>query len=118
MAGLGFKHGSLSNPFAFRHEGRPVACAVHGGDFTSTGPTSKLNILEAEVRRKYGLKAGAGLGPGGDGDKEGTILNRVVRWCLGSVEHGADPRQAGEFIHEGGLEPAKPVVTPCLEPTT
>ena len=45
------------------------------------------------------------------------ITNRVVRWCLDSLEYEADPRQAEKLIHEIGLEGAKPVVTPGIKPT-
>ena len=41
---------------------------------------------------KYWPNVGVRLGPGGGDDEEGTVLNRVVRWCEKSIEYEADPR--------------------------
>ena len=68
-------------------------------------------VRQRYVRAKYELKAGGRSGPGGKDDKEGTTLNRVIRWCLDALEHGADPMQAEKLVYELGLAGAKPVVT-------
>lgn len=116
LVAMGFKQG-LSNPCIFRHPEWKVACAVHGGCFTITGPADKLVTVENLLRQRYELKVGGRLGPGGKDDKEGMVLNRIVRWCLDSVECEADPRQAEKLVHEIGLEGAKPAVTPGTKPT-
>ena len=71
-----------------------------------------------ELETKYELKEGARLGPGSRDDKEGRILNRVVRWTTEGLEYEADPRQAERLLEEIELtgEGVKGVVTPSVKP--
>ena len=96
----------MSSPCVFRHRSRQVVCAVHGDDFTFVGPRDELEQVEEEMKKRYQLTRGAFMGPGAEDDKEGMVLNRVVRWCGDRVEYEADPRQAEELIYELGLEGA------------
>ena len=52
------------------------------------------------------------MGPGPADDKEGTILNRIVRWTDDGIEWEADPRQSEKLVSECGLDGAKGVATP------
>ena len=63
------------------------------------------------------LKVGGRLDPGEKHGKEATIVNRVMRWCEGSIEYEADPRQAENLVYALGLEGAKSVVTLGLKAT-
>ena len=47
----------------------------------------------------------------------GRVLNRIPRWCDGSIEYKCDPRQAEKLIAECGLERSKPVATPGVKAT-
>lgn len=105
---LGPKQG-LSSPRVSRQRLTGVICAVHGGDFTFVGPTDELIKVENKMMEKYQLTKGAFRGPGEGDDKEGVVLNRVVRWCENSTEYEADPRQAEEFVYEWGSGGAKSV---------
>ena len=46
------------------------------------------------LKRKHELKEAARLGPGASDDKEGRVLNRIIRWTKEGLEYEADPRQA------------------------
>ena len=92
-----------------------MVCAVHGDDFTFVGPRDDLEKIEEQMKEKYQLTRGAFLGPGPQDDKEGMVLNRVVRWCEDRIEYEADPRQAEKFVYELGLEGATSLVTPGIK---
>ena len=51
------------------------------------------------ARRNKSVKLGR-LGPGPNDDKEGRILNRVVRWGPGGLSYEADPRHAEKLIKD------------------
>ena len=76
---------------------------MHGGDFTTAGPKSSLDKFVAELRKKYELKEATRLGPAPEDDKEGRVLNRIVRWTSSGLEYEADPRQVERLLEEIGL---------------
>ena len=78
----------------FFHPGRRLVTSVHGDDLTTAGPKQSLDWYEAELSNAYELSTGGRLGPGDTDCKEGTVLNRVIRWCSSGLEYEADPRQA------------------------
>ena len=84
MKSIGFTQGEAS-ACIFVHGSRGIACSVHGDDFTSTGPKSGLDWLEAQPNCKYELREGGRLGPGPDDAKELTVLNRVLRYTPDGV---------------------------------
>ena len=49
------------------------------------------------------------MGPGPGDAKEGRALNRIIKWHDDKISYEADPRQCERFIHECGMEGAKPV---------
>ena len=58
------------------------------------------------------------MGPGKDDDKEGRVLNSIVRWTEDGLEYEADPRQAEKLIESMGLDSkCNSVVTPGLKNT-
>ncbi len=116
LVGLGFRHGQAC-PNVFYHPGRKVVCAVHGDDFTSSGPKPELDWLETAIGESYEITIGPRLGPGPGDAKEGRALNRVVRWCDDHIDYEADPRQVERLVAECGLEGAKPMATPGVKPT-
>ena len=55
------------------------------------------------------------MGPASEDDKEGRVLNRMVRWSENCLEYEGDPRQVERLVRELGLEGAKPVATPGVK---
>ncbi len=76
-----------------------------------------LDWFESELKKKYELTVGPGLGPGDGDTKEATVLNRVVRWTEEGLEYEADPRQAEGLIHGCGMGGSNSVSTPGLKET-
>ena len=88
---------------------------ILGDDFTTVGPKSSLDWFVACLKTKQELKEASRLGPAPEDDKEGRVLNRIVRWSEDGLEYEGDPRQVERFIREFGLEGAKPVATPGIK---
>ena len=89
---LGFVQ-ALTSPCVFRHPAWGLVCAVHGDDFTTRGSKRRLDEFEQALRGRYELKSGGRLGPGPEDDKQGMVLNRVIRWTAEGITMEADPRQ-------------------------
>ena len=102
MIELGFRHG-VACPCVFWHESRSLVPSVHDNDFTTTGVKADLDWFESELEAKYELRKGGIIGPGKDDDKEGRVLDRVVRRTEDSLEYEVDPRQAEKLIESIGL---------------
>ena len=83
LRGIGFTQGAAC-PCLFMNSKRQLAVSVHGDDFTTAGPKCEIDWFERVLEEKYELKKGGRLGPGVDDTKELTVLNRVIRWVLGS----------------------------------
>ena len=113
---MGFVQG-VASPCMFYHPGWNVVCAVHGDDYTLRGPKRSLDLFLRKLEQLYEFKIGGRLGPAVGDDKEGTILNRVVRWTEKGLEYEADPRQLEKVLYELGLEGANSLATPGLRPT-
>ena len=111
---MGFVQGRAS-PCIFHHPAKGLVTSVHGDDFTTAGPKGALDWFEQQMRLKYELTVGGRLGPGPKDDKEGTILNRVVRWTAAGLEYEADPRQVEKLLAEVELEGANSAVTPGVK---
>ena len=116
LVGAGFERGGAS-ACVFRHAAKKISCSVYGDDFTSEGPKDGLDWFKGELEKHYELTESARLGPGAEDDKEGRILNRVVRWTPEGLEYEADPRQAEKLAEQMGLSGANPTATPGLKPT-
>ena len=134
---LGFQRGQ-SSACVFWHPQRHLICSVHGDDFTTAGPKKSLDWFKEMLCKRYELIEGARLGPGPSDDKEGRVLNRVVRWTPDGVTYEADPRHYEKLVQELGLgqpeetgasgrtvatsvvhpNPVKAVSTPCVKVTT
>ena len=69
----------------------------------AAGSKPVLDWFESELEAKYGLRKGGRIGPGNDHDKEGRVLNRVVRWTEDGLEYEAETRQAEKLIESNGL---------------
>ena len=120
---MGFQRGT-SSACVFWHPTKHLISSVHGDDFTTAGSKSSLDWFRKQLEQKYELKEGARLGPGAQDDKEGRVLNRVVKWETEGITYEADPRHQEKLIQELGLESTdntasavKAVSTPCLKVT-
>ena len=69
-----------------------MVSSVHGDDFTTAGSKPDFDCFESELEAKYELRKDGRIGPGKDDDKEGRVLNRVVRWTEDGLEYEVDPR--------------------------
>jgi len=116
LVAMGFRQG-VASPCVFHHPELNLVCAVHGDDFTVRGPKRSLDEFIKAMERLYEFKIGGRLGPSDKDDKEGTILNRVVRWTERGLEYEADPRQCEKVVYELGLEGSNSLATPGLRPT-
>ena len=114
---LGFSQG-LSSACVFIHPERHLATEVHGDDFLTTGPKDSQDWFESELKQRYEITVAPRLGPGPQDAKEGSILNRIIRWTGDGLELEADPRQAERLMEECGLTGANSVATPGVKPTT
>ena len=113
---MGFERGA-SSACVFWHKEKQLISSVHGDDFTTAGPKSALDWFRSELEKRYELKEGARLGPAPEDDKEGRVLNRVIRWLDGGLAYEADPRQHEQLISELGMNGSKPVTTPVVKLT-
>ena len=102
----------MAGPYVFTHAHGGVVCVVHGGEFALARPNGGLEATKGEMQEKYQLTVGASLGPGGSGDKEGLVVNRVAPRCGNTTGCEHDPGQVGEMVHEPGFEGARGVAPP------
>ena len=114
---MGFVQG-VACPCVFWHKAKSLVCSVHGDDFTTAGAKGDLDWFEQQLESRYELRKGGRIGPGPDDDREGRVLNRMVRWTNDGLEYEADPRQVERLIESQGLDDTcKSVVTPGLKAT-
>ena len=63
------------------------------------------------------------MGPSSKDQKEGRVLNRVLRWTEKGICYEADPRQHEKLVQELGVETlkdssaVKALSTPCVRHT-
>lgn len=113
---MGFRQG-VACPCVFWHDVHKIICTVHGDDFTAAGPRKSLTWFHGEMSQRYELTVGGRLGPGARDDKEGRVLNRVIRWTADGVEHEADPRQGERILEDLQLDNGvNKVGTPGVKP--
>ena len=111
MTSVGFLAGKAS-PCVFFNKERNIRIVVHGDDFTTVGGKQDLDWFEARMQEKYELTLGPRLGPGAQDAKEGSVLNRIVRWTASGLEYEGDPRQGEKAVLDLSLDGAKSVATP------
>ena len=71
---------------------------MHGDGFTTGGAKPDLDWLEAQLESKYELRKGGRIGPGKDDDKEGRVLNRIIRWTDQGLEYEAEPGKPNDSL--------------------
>ena len=114
---MGFQRG-VSSACIFWHKERQLISDVHGDDFTTGGPKRELDRFREELKKRYELKESARLGPANGDDKEGRVLNRIVRWPQEGLTYEAGPGQHEKLVSELGFgEGVRPVSTPVIKMT-
>ena len=115
LENMGFTRGQ-SSACVFWHKERHLMSSVHGDDFTTSGPKKSLDWFKQKLEEQYELKEAARLGPAKSDDREGRVLNRIVRWTDEGISYEADPRQAEKLIDELGLTTVEG--TPEVKPSS
>ena len=100
---IGFRRGRAS-PCCFWNPDLEISRAVHGGDFTAVGTRENLNYYEAELKKKFDLKAKGRWSTEKDADMEIRLLNRIIRLKEDGVHYEADPRHAELIIESLGVQ--------------
>ena len=110
MQQLGFRVGRY-NASTFYHVGRQLRTLVHGDDFVTVGDKQGVDWLRRELEHRFEIKT-AMIGHGHHENREGRILNRVLRATESGWEYEADQRHSDLLIKALNLQEANPVVTP------
>ena len=77
LESLGFKRGK-AHPAVFYHQSRDIATLVHGDDYMSAGTIADMKWLKQALTDRFEIKTQM-IGHEQDCDREGKILNRVIR---------------------------------------
>ena len=113
LMSIGFAPGK-GHPSVFVHRERNIRVLVHGDDYFSSGLSDDLDWLQSQLEERFEIKTQRISGKS-DHDKEGKILNRVVRWTQSGYEVEADPRHAELVIKQLEASSMKPISTPGVE---
>ena len=114
MVDMGFETGKAS-PCTFKLEEKGLMCFVHGDDFVASGELSDITWMRERPEEKYQIKVNI-IGEAPELEKEGRILNRIIRWHPGrGVSYEADPRHAEEIIKATGADKLTAVRTPMVK---
>ena len=87
---------------------------VHGDDSVSTGLQTDLDWLETELSKAYEIQTQK-VGPGSNQDKEGKVLNRIVRCTGDGWEYEADPRHAELIVEQLGVSESRTLTSPGVD---
>ena len=114
MAEAGFETGKAS-PCTFKHYDHNIMCFVHGDDCVASGELGDITWMRKMLEAKYNIKVNI-IGEAPELEKEGRILNRIIRWHPGrGVSYEADPRHAEEIIKSTGAADLKGARTPLIK---
>ena len=98
---IGFVRG-VGHPSVFYHPGRDLMTLVHGDDYVSSGLQGNLDWLDKELQKAYEIQTQK-VGVGENMDREGKVLNRIVRCVSEGWEVEADPRHAELIVEQLGI---------------
>ena len=89
-------------------------CSSDLDDYLCTGPEAALKRLKAKLSESFEIKSSI-MGKAAHLDKEGKILNRIVRITSEGWEVEADQRHGELIAQELGLDKAKGLSTPGID---
>jgi len=110
MKRWGFQRG-IYNPCLYYHPQLQIRTLVHGDDFVSAGRRSSINELKARLQNRFEVKTKV-IGMGQGEDREGRVLNRVVRVGGEGWEYEPDQRHADIVVESLGLGSANATTLP------
>ena len=113
LVSIGFARG-VGHPAVFHHAERNIMTLVHGDDYLSSGFQDDLDWLESKLSAAYEIKTQR-IGAGNGCEREGKVLNRIVRYTEEGYELEADPRHAELIIEQLGVGGNRPVITPGID---
>ena len=113
LISIGFTRG-VGYPSVFHHAKRDILTLVHGDDYFSSGMQNDLDWLEGELASAYEIQTQK-IGAGSGCEREGKVLNRVVRYTDQGWQLEADPRHAELVIEQLGVGGSRSVVTPGVD---
>jgi len=113
MRGWGFRRGRY-NPCMYWHRERGIKVLIHGDDFVATETREQLEWLKGKLSKRFEIKATM-VGGGIDEEKEGRVLNRIIRRTEQGWEYEADQRHAEILVEALKLKGANSVTTPGEE---
>jgi hypothetical protein len=102
LESIGFVRGR-GHPSVFWHPDKQIQTLVHGDDYVSAGSETSMTWLEQELSKAYEIQTQK-LGMGDGCQREGKVLNRILRCTEGGWEIEADPRHAEFVVEQLGIE--------------
>ena len=110
LEGIGFKQGR-GHPSVFHHPSRNIKALVHGDDYVASGSPEQLTWFKEELEKAYEIQSQR-IGMGAGRQREGKVLNRILRCTEAGFEIEADPRHAELVIEQMNVAEDKGVATP------
>ena len=110
MKAWGFERG-LYNPCLYWHAKWKVQTLVHGDDFLSVGCREHIQEFKKKLQRRFAIKTNI-LGRKEGQEREGRVLNRIVRVGEDGWEYEPDQRHAELIVEAMGMSDAKGITTP------
>ena len=101
----------LYNSWTYRHRDRDLQVLVHGDDFVAVGSLDGVTWFKDMLEGRFKIKCHV-LGSKPGLEKEGRILNRIIRVTDDGWEYEADQRHAELIVEALGLNDCKSVKTP------
>ena len=114
LESVGFQRG-VGHPCVFWHPSRKIKTLVHGDDYVSAGSSESMDWMEKELEKANEIKTQK-ISASKGGNREGKVLNRILRCDSVGWQIEADPRHAELIVEQLGLQDDKGIGTPG--PTT
>ena len=110
MRKWGFRRGRY-NPCMYWNREKNLKVLVHGDDFVAVGKREDAGWLKEKLGERFEIKSTT-IGSREEEEKEGRVLNRIVRLTAKGWEYEADQRHAEILIEALKLKEARSVGTP------
>ena len=101
----GFRSGRY-NPCLYWHRACELQTLVHGDDFVSVGSKEGVIKFKEKLESRFEVKSKM-LGSAVDEEKEGRVLNRVIRVTEDGWEYEPDQRHADIILEAMGMKKQK-----------
>ena len=109
MVKWGFRRGRY-NPCLYWHKELKIRTLVHGDDFVSVGDKESVIKFKQRLEERFEIKTRI-LGSSAGEEKEGRVLNRVIRVTANGWEYEPDQRHVDIIVEAMGLKEGKGVLT-------